>query len=180
MFSQPGEDVAGALQGDGEVAILFLYLLVGVTGGGVVGYGTAHDDDVLLGAARGDGLEHLLSADDRNDLNALKRCDSNGTRHQCHLGASQHGHLRQGIAHLAGGVVGDIAHRVDGLLRRTCRDQQFLALQVFLLGQMEEDMLQQYLFGGHLATADIATGQTTFNGFYNMVSVVLQFLDVIL
>ena len=76
-------------------------------------------------------------------MNALKRCDSNGTGHQCHLGAPQHGHLRQGIAHLAGGVVGDIAHRVDGLLGRTCRDQQFLALQVFLLGQMEEVLFGQ-------------------------------------
>ena len=62
------------------------------------------------------------------------RCTGPGNQH--HAGAARRGGFGQRVAHLAAGAVGDVAHRVERLLRGPGGDQHGLAFQVAASAQL--------------------------------------------
>lgn len=68
-------------------------------------------DDILLPAAGQHGVIQALRRGDRYQLHALRRSDMHRSGEQCNPRAAVTRGLGQGVAHLAGGVIGEIAHR---------------------------------------------------------------------
>ena len=76
------------------------------------------------------GFAHLLGGLHRDEHGTGRRCQHRRARDQRHLRAAPEGRRREPVAHLAGGPVRDIAHRVDRLTRRAGGDEQPLAGEV--------------------------------------------------
>ena len=128
MLTQILQNVSGALEGDGQVAVLLLYLVVAVPDGSVVSHGGGLEDHVCMFTVSGHRLEHVLGGDHRYHVHKGRRSDGGRSGDQGDLGAPEHGHTGDGVAHLARGVVGEVAHRVQGLLGGSGGDQNMLPL----------------------------------------------------
>jgi hypothetical protein len=87
------------------------------------------------------------------------------------------GGLGQGIAHLAAGAVGDVAHRVERLLRGTGRHQHRFALQV-AWPQQTRDVRGDDFRVRQTPRAGHAAGQVAAAGFHDGVPALAQNLQV--
>ena len=106
-----------------------------------VGDGGGTDRDVDR-AGREAGRQHLVGRVDVDRAHARRIGDRHRATHQRDLGAEPREGRRDGMALLARGMVGDVAHRIDRLARRARRHQRALAGQRLLRGQHRLD-------GGH-------------------------------
>ena len=182
VTAQKGQDIVGPLQLEGEIgSVPRLFDLVPChLSGAVVGHGGGFDDDVLLGGAAGDRFKHLPGGDDVHHVYIRGLFAVGGTGDQGDLGPAGGGGLCDGVAHLAGGVVGEVAHRVQGLLGGTGGDQHPQAFHVLFVGQGVEDTFQQILRLGHLALAHRAAGQMAAGRLHDLPAVAAEGGQVIL
>ena len=120
-----GEDVGvlGQRERRRRGAAVFLDLALRVAGGAPIGHRGGGHEHVLRRRQRQHRVVHLLRAGHVDAAHVARRRQVHRPGHQRDLGT---GFLRRtcdGEAHLAAGQVGDAAHRVDGLERRTGGDQ---------------------------------------------------------
>ena len=94
--------------------------------------------------------------------------------------APHRGGAGYGIAHLAGGVVGQVAHRVQRLLGGAGRHGDAQPDQVLRAGNGVEDVLNEDIFLRQAAAAHIFAGQHTALGRDDGEAVTLQRGDVVL
>ena len=85
-----------------------------------------------------------------------------------------------GIAHLAGGMVGQVAHGVQRLLGGAGSHGNVQACQIFGLGDGVQDVLNEHILLGQAAAAYILAGQQAALGGDDRKAVVLQRLEVVL
>ena len=111
--SRPGRASAGR-------PLALLDLLVRRIGDAPVGDGGGEDGDVA-GQLLFAGVSICTARFDRHHLHARRHRQDDRARDQHRLGAQRHGRLGDGIALLARGMVGDVAHRIDRLARRARR-----------------------------------------------------------
>ena len=78
---------------------------------------------------------------------------------QGHFRAPHGGGAGKGVAHLAGGVVGQVAHRVQRLLRGAGGHRDAQPCQILRAGDGVQDVLHQHLFLGQASAAHILAGQ---------------------
>ena len=122
-----GEDVGIFRQRQGRrLARLLLDLVVARPFGAPVGNGGGEHRDVG-GQRLLHRLEHLLRCLDFYHGEARRIGQIDRTGHQHHLGAGRGGGGCNGVALLARGTVGDIAHRIDRLIGRSRCDQDACA-----------------------------------------------------
>ncbi len=180
MGTEIFQNILGPLEFDKELAVLLFHLGVRDGGRGVVGDGGGLDDDVHFRSPVGDGVEHVLGGLDGYDL------DEHGGRclhvggHQGDLSAPEHGGLGQGNTHLAGGMIGDEAHRVDGFPGGACGDQDLLSGQILLIGHFLENVGQQCLGLRHFSGTDVTAGEISAGGLDHLIAEALQLLQVVL
>ena len=156
-------------------------LVRGDSGRAVVGHGGGHDEGVSVHGVCLDGLKQVGGGGERNGLykrHGRKRAA--GGRQQRDVCAAQHTGAGHGVAHLAGGVVRQVAHGVHRLLRGTGRDDDLFAFKVFRAGQLPQDVVDQHTLIGQTARADVAAGQHTGAGRDDREAVVFQRFEVIL
>ena len=124
VFPQPGQDVAGAGQGEGEVGIIAALLDLVLCHGGraVVGHGGSLDDDILFRRPAGHRVKHILGGYDVHHFHIGGLFQIHRPGYQGDFRTPGGGGFGDGVAHLAGGVVGEVAHRVQGLLSGTGGD----------------------------------------------------------
>ena len=96
----------------------------------VIRRGRRLHDDVLFPTAGQHGIIQALRRGDGHQLHALRRDDMHRPREQRDLRAAIARSLRQGVAHLAGGIVGEVAHRINALHGGAGGDQHAQALHV--------------------------------------------------
>ena len=77
-------------------------------------------------------------------------------------------------------MVGDITHRVDGLLSRPGGDQHLQALHVLFQSQIPQDVLEHHLRLHHLAHTAVAAGQMAGHRLDQLHAVVLQLFQIVL
>ena len=142
MLPQKAQDILGALQRDGHVAVFLLEFIVRTFRGGIIRHGGCHEDEIRLGSVFRDGIIHILSGHHGNGAQEGRRFDGRGAGNQGHVRSPEHSHSGKGIAHFAGGVVRQIPHRVDGLLGGTGTDEHPLAGKVVGKRQMAQNELQ--------------------------------------
>ena len=129
------EDVHGLGERDGQVVVGLLDLLVGGGEWTVVGHRRRHNQRVgLLGPGQ-HRVAHLLRRADRHHLHHWWGGQALGGGDQHHPRAPVAGSLGDGVAHLARGMVGDDAHRVNRLGGAACADDDSSALQVAVSSQ---------------------------------------------
>ncbi len=180
MCPQIAQNILRALQGNGEILVRLFDLVRGDGAGRVVGHRCGFDDDVALLAAGRDGLEHLLGRDDGHKFGIGRRHQVGGAGDQCHLRAAGRGCLGNGIAHFAGGAVGEIPHRVQRLPRGTGGHQNPETGHVLFVGQCVQNRLQKHLRLRHLSFADDSTGQSALRRLHQLPAVVPQPQQIIL
>ena len=78
---------------------------------------------------------------------------------QGHFGAPHGGGAGKGVAHLAGGVVGQVAHRVQRLLRGAGGHCDAQPCQILRAGNGVQDVLDQHFLLGQASAAHILAGQ---------------------
>ena len=105
----------------------------------------------------------------------MHRAGNNG-----HLRAALSSSLRDGIAHLAGGIVGQVTHRVDALHGGASGDQHLQALQILLGGQQLANRVHDLYRLAHATSAGIAAGQHTAGGAYRPDTASQQGLQILL
>ena len=161
VLAQPGQDVPGAGQGKGQpvVRTAFFDLILCLNGRAVVGHGGGLDDNVLLRGPGGDRLEHILSGHHVHPLHTDRLCQAGGPGHQGHGGPPAGGGPGDGVAHPAGGVVGEIAHRVQRLPGGAGGDQHPQARHVLGVAHGVLHILQQLVRLGHFPFPYRAAGQ---------------------
>ncbi len=146
------------LQRRRAAAAVLLDLVLGAGRGAPVGHGGGGDEDVVPRRLGQHGVEHLHArccTSMRRTPRGVGRCTGPATSVTARAGLG--GGARDRKTHLAAGVVGDAAHRVDGLEGGPGGDQHRAAGQQ--LGLEEGDQLVAQ-FGGleHAAVADLAAG----------------------
>ena len=70
------------------------------------------------------GLEHLLGRLDRDVVDVDRDVEAGGPGNERHPAAQLDTRAGQGVAHLAGGPVGEIANRIEGLTGRSGSDEE--------------------------------------------------------
>ena len=75
------------------------------------------------------------------------------------VGTPHRGGTGHGIAHLAGGMVGEVAHRVQRLLRGAGGDGNAQTGKIFGPSNGMQDILDQHIFLRQTAAANILAGQ---------------------
>ena len=122
------EDVGVLGQFKGELArTVFLDFLRTAVDDVIVGNRRDRNEDVALAGMQFHRIKHLARRLHVDTRYVEGRRQAYRAAHQCHLGASSTCRISERIAHLAGAVIGDDAHRVDRLLRRPRRDEHALA-----------------------------------------------------
>ena len=94
--------------------------------------------------------------------------------------AAHGGGTGKGIAHLAGGMVGEVAHRVQRLLRGAGGDGNAQTGKIFGPGNGMQDILDQHIFLRQTAAANILAGQHAALGGDHREAVAFQRGDIIL
>ena len=161
VLPQPGQNVPGAGQGQGgrRVVPVLFQLVLRADRGPVVGHGGGLDDDVLSGSPGGDRLKHVLGGHHIHRVHADGLSQAGGAGHQRDLRPAGGGGPGNGVAHAPGGVVGEIAHRIQRLLGGAGGDQNPQALHVPPVAYGVLHVLQKLLRLRHLALAHRAAGQ---------------------
>ena len=159
MGAQIAQNILGAAQGNGQVAVGLLDFIVGHGLGGVVGHGGGLDDDVGVLGLSGYGLIHILSGDNGDCAHERRILQRRGAGHQSHIRAPEHGRVGDGIAHFAAGMVGEIAHRIQGLLGGAGGDENPKALKILLTGENGLDPVIDVVRLGHFSLTHCAAGQ---------------------
>ena len=180
VLAQLLEYILRALEGDGQVAILLFDFIVAVVGRGVVGHGSGLENKVGLPGPGGHLPIQVGGGHDGHGVHKGRRLQRGGAGDQGHLRAPPRGHTGQRIAHFARGVVGEVAHRVQGFLRRTGGDQHPFAGKVVGQGDGVEDMLQQQLRLGQLACPHCAAGQPSAGRVDDLPAVSAQKVQIVL
>ena len=174
------QNVLGALQLDGQLAVLLFHLGVGHGGGGVVADGGSFDDDVHVRGTGSDGLKHILGICHGNHIDEHGGLCLHVGGNQSDLRTTEHGSLGEGHTHLAGGVVGDEADGVDGLPGGSGGDQDLPARQILGEGDFLQDVLQQGLRLRHLARTGVAAGEVAMGGLDDLIAKSLELGEVVL
>ena len=133
MFSQVFENIVRFFQFNTHFFVLLLDLLIKNLLRAVVCHGCCLDDDVLLCTYGSHRIKHILRGHDRYHLYKRRRRDAAWSADQSDICAAEHSCFCQCIAHLAGRMVGDVAHRINGFLGRSGCDQNLLSLKILLL-----------------------------------------------
>ena len=137
----------------------FFDLVVGHGGGAVVRHGSGHDEHIGGVKAAGHRLVHLPGTCHRHIGGELDRRQRGLPVDQGHLCASHGGGAGKGVAHLAGGVVGQVAHRVQRFLRGAGGHRNAQPCQILRAGNGVQDVLQQHFLLGQASAAHIPAGQ---------------------
>ena len=180
MLAEVLQDIVGSLERDGKLIIFFLKFVIGDGRRAVIRDGSGLNDDVLLVAHGGHGLKHIACGRDRNEADEAGRLNRGRSTDECDLRSAKHGHLRDGIAHLAGGVIREIAHRVQGFLRRAGGDEQLLSGEVLRTGDFPKDVLEQLGRLRHLTGTGVATGEVAAGRGNHFIAEGLQLPEIIL
>ena len=149
---------------EGVGGALLLDLLVGDLCGAVVADGGGHDQDVGVVGGGEDGVAHLADGLDAVEGDADGVGQVRGRGHEGHACAAVAGGFGQGVAHLAGGAVGDDAHGVEGLPGAPGGDDDVAARQVAGAAQHPSDVVEERLGLDHAAWAYEAGGQAARRG----------------
>ncbi len=110
----------------GEALAPFLIFSLASRRHAPVGDGGGEDGDVGR-QRRAHGLQHLARGLDAHHLHAGRIGQVGRAADERHLGAERCGLGGDRRALLAGGAVGDVAHRIDGLVRRAAGDEHMAA-----------------------------------------------------
>ena len=180
VLGHPAQDVVGAGQGDGEGIVGLLHLVLGHGGRAVVRHGGGLDEDVRLGQQILHRPEHVRRRGHRPGVHEGDQGQAGGAGDQGDLGPPEHGLPGDGIPHPAGAVVGEEAHRVQGLLGGAGGHRHPHPLEGLGPGQLPGDVIQEDLRLGHLSAAHRLAGQQAAVRRDDLKAVALQGLQVVL
>ena len=107
---------------------VFFDLLLGDVRGGVVGYGSGENGDVLFRDLGLDGLIHVGCGDDGEKVDAFWEIERSGAGDEEDLVTTLGGGGGKGVAHLTGRAIREVAHGIDRLLGGACGDEDLHAL----------------------------------------------------
>ena len=153
------QDIVCPLQLDDQVPILLLHFLVAHMLWPVICHGCGLDDNILFCCPAGHFIKHVLCRFHRHNVCELRIFQCRLSGHQCHRSAPPCRHLCDRIPHFPGGMIRDIAHRINGFLRRSCCHKQPDPLHVLFTGKLLKDILQQQLRLRHFPCASIPARQ---------------------
>ena len=159
VLGHPAQDVVGAGQGNGKGIVGLLHLVLGHGGRAVVRHGGGLDEDVRLGQQILHRPEHVRRRGHRPGVHEGDQGQAGGASDQGDLGPPEHGLPGDGIPHPAGAVVGEEAHRVQGLLGGAGGHRHPHPLEGLGPGQLPGDVIQEDLRLGHLSAAHRLAGQ---------------------
>ncbi len=126
-----------------------------------VGDGRGRDRDRRRAGARERRAFHLARGRDALHLRTGGRRQFRRSEHQVDGRAARERFARQFDAHRAGRGVGEKAHRIDRLARRSGRDQHAFAVQIARARQRRFDRGDDRVFARQPAGADLAFGEKT-------------------
>ena len=164
MFAEILQDILCARQRKGKLAVPLLHLVLIHLGRAVIRHGCCLHNHILVRLPLRHLAKHVGSAHDVDRLHKPGLCQRGGTAHKRDLRAAPRRHLRNGIAHGARGMVGDVADGIDGLLRGTGRHKQADAFHVFLIFDRLARPVQDFLRLRHFSGAHVAAGQPAGSG----------------
>ena len=124
-----GDDIRRAHEIECSRAVLFLDLLLRAARGPVVPDRRGGDEDVTAGRSCHDLGVHLLGARHVDALDAGRPRQRSGTAHQRYPGARLRRRDRDRVSHLSGAVVGEVAHRIEGLAGGAGGDEDLDSLE---------------------------------------------------
>ena len=123
---QGGQDV-GVLReghvGERRIVAALLQLAVGRVRRAQVGHSGGEDGGIGGREHRRSGGQHVAGRLHGHHFHAIRCGEGHRARHEHHPRAGGRGRLGDGIAHLARGVIRNVAHRVDGFHRRASRHE---------------------------------------------------------
>ena len=174
MLPEILQNVICSLKGNGHIVVFLLDLLIADGSRTVIRNSCCLDDNILFLAYRCDSLIHIPCCHHRNHLHKGRRRNGSTSTYQCDICTSQHCHFRNGVAHLAGRMVGNIADRINGLLGRTSCDKQLQPFHILLAGALSHNIGQKSLRLRHFAGSCVAAGKIAHCRIDHFISVMLQ------
>ena len=178
--TQLRQNILRPFQRDGELVIRLLHFLIRYIGRAVIRHCGSLDNNVHLICPVGDSRIHVLSRDNVYHLHiawAGQRCGTGDKGDLCPAAA---GSLGDRIAHPAGGVIGQIADRIQRFPGRAGSDQHPLANHVLAVRQLMEADLQQLLRLRQLALPHRTAGQPAGSRLYDLPAVAAKCGNIVL
>ncbi len=173
------EDVGVQREFELEVAIAALDLVrLGIDGVIVRDRGYRNEDIGLL-RPRHHGFVHVARSDHVNALHARWSGEHRCAGHERHLRAGLYRRLRDGVAHFPGALIRHSTHRVDRLIGRSCRDQDFFFGKC-LGTERSRDFCEDLPGLEHPPHTTLAVGMVAFSRAEDAHAVGAQALDVAL
>ena len=180
MRAHPGQDVVGALQRQGQRIVGLFHLVLGHGGGAVVGHGGGHHQRVGVHGVCLDRLKQVSGRGKRYGFDKRHTQPGVPGAQQRHVGAPQHTGFGHRAAHFAGGVVGDVPHRVHRLAGGPRRDHHLHALHILCAGQLPQAVVHEHALLRQAAGAHVAAGQQPGAGGDHGKAVVFQRFQIVL
>src|SRR5439155_2258255 len=126
-----------------------------------VAHGGGLDDHACALEVGHGGVAHLTRGLYVDDFGGGGRLDGHGARDQNDVCSPPDGSFCQRVPHPAAAAVADVAHRVNGLARRSGGDEDGFARQVLLRSQNVEHGGDNGFVVGQAARSSHAAGQVT-------------------
>ncbi|MFM2297553.1 MAG: hypothetical protein RL117_1260 [Verrucomicrobiota bacterium] len=119
------EDVGIFDQSDRKLLLVFFDFLRGDRGRSVVGNSGTENGDVISGDRVSNGVEHLLSRFDRDEIDPIGDFEGCRSRDQQHLMVQPSKSASKRVAHAPRRTIAEESDRVDGLARGASGDEDF-------------------------------------------------------
>ena len=148
-------------------------------GRAVVRHSGGHHQGIRIHGVGLDSFKQFCRGGKRHHFNKRNRRQV-GRCQQRHIRAAQHTGAGHGIAHFAGGMVCQVAHRVHRFAGAASGNHHFHALHVFFVFQLPCHIVHQNALIRQAAGARIAAGQQAGTGGNDGETVMFQRFQVIL
>ena len=141
MLSKIFQNIICSLKSNGHVIVFLFDFLIAHTGRTIVCHCCCFNDNILFLTDRGYSLIHISGCYHWNHSHKWWRCKCSTSTYQCDICSAQHSHFCNGIAHLAGRMVGNITDRINCLLGRTGGNQHLQPFHILLTGTLSQNIV---------------------------------------
>ena len=133
MLTQIFQNIIGPLHLNRKFSVRFLYFLVTDRFRPVIGDCCRLDHDILLVKPAGHCLIHIPCRSDRYYIHKKRRLYRRFSTDQSHICTTHTAYFCDRITHLSAGMIRQIPHRIDRLLRRSRGHKDIFAFQIFFV-----------------------------------------------
>ena len=163
-----------------QIVILFLHLFITDIAWSIIRNCCCLNNNILFFGPSCHFFKHFSRRCDWNNIYKMWLLNSGRSCDKCNIRSTLHTYLCNRIPHLSGRMIRNIAYRINGLLCRTCCNQNMQSFHILFSCDFPQNIFKQKLRFRHFPCSCISTGKITNRRADHFIIIMLQYLQVIL